>query len=142
MEVSDVRKRLRQRLTEAKQKAAERRTRHDEAARQYDEFLQRTATPVFRMFATTLKAEGYPFRVSTPAGSVRLGSESHADDFIELALDTSADHPEVIGRVSRGRGRRLLRYERPVNEGRAPAQLTEEDVLTLLLDEVVGFVQR
>ena len=142
MEVSDVRRRLRQKIEQAKQASAARRSRHDDAARQYDEFLDKTATPVFRQVAMSLKAEGYPFSVSTPAGSVRLGSDTSADDFIELALDTTGDSPEVIGRVSRGRGRRMVRSERPVREGHPIDALSEEDVLAFVLEEIAGFVQR
>jgi hypothetical protein len=142
MEISDVRRRLRIRLDQAKQAAAERRARHDEAGRHYEEFLQRTATPIFRLMAMTLKAEGHPFAVSTPAGSVRLASESNAEDFVEIALDATGDRPEVVGRSSRGRGRRVVKSERPIQEGREPSQISEEDVLVFLLDEVVPFIQR
>lgn len=142
MEVSDVRRRLRQAIEQARQAARERRVRHDEAARVYDAFLQRTATPVFRLVAMSLKAEGYPFHVSTPAGAVRLASESSAGDFIELALETAGDEPDVVGRVSRGRGRRMVHAERPIHEGRGPGELTEEDVLEFLMEEIVKLIQR
>ena len=142
MEVSDVRKRIRMALEQAKQADAARRGRRDEAARIYDTFLERTATPMFRKVAICLKAEGYPFSVSTPAGSVRLASDGAADEFIELALDAAGDEPEVVGRVSRGRGRRLVQSERPIREGRSVSALTEEDVLEFLASEIAMLVRR
>jgi hypothetical protein len=142
MEISDVRRRLRQAIEQARRASEERRVRHDEGARAYDRFLTTVATPVFKLVATSLKAEGYPFRVSTPAAAVRLGSDNANDDYIELTLDTTGDEPEVVGRVSRGRGRRLIRSERPLREGSPIDAITEDDVLEFLADEIVRFVQR
>ena len=45
MEISDVRKRVLETIDRAKRTAAERRTRTDEAAREYDVFLERLAVP-------------------------------------------------------------------------------------------------
>ena len=74
MEISDVRRRLTQTIERAKREAAERRARHDEAARDYAAFLERVAVPVFRQVANVLKTQGYAFRVFTPSDSVRLMS--------------------------------------------------------------------
>ncbi len=76
----------------------------------------------------------------TPADTVRLVSESASEDFIELMLDRSSDPPSVSGLVSRGRGRRLVTAERPVAEGKPIAEITEEDVLGFLIDEITPFV--
>lgn len=142
MEVSDVRKQLLQTIDRAKRAAAERRVQADAAARAYEEFLEKVATPVFRMFAMALKAEGHPFAVHTPAGGLRLASDRAGEDFIELALDTTIDPPAVIARVSRGRGHRVISTERPIREGTAVDRLTEDDVLEFLLGEIVAFVVR
>ena len=142
MEVSEVRKRFLQTVDRARRAAAEQRARADAAARTYEVFLEQVATPVFRMLSSALKAEGHPFAVHTPAGGLRLASDRAAEDFIELSLDTSADPPGVIARVSRARGHRVVSAERPVREGVAVERLTEEDVLEFLLAEIVPFVVR
>ena len=142
MEISDVRKQLLQAIDRAKRGAADRRTRADAAARSYEEFLEKVATPVFRMIASALKAEGHLFVVHTPAGGLRLASERSAEDYIELALDAAADPPAAIARVSRGRGHRVVSTEREIREKTAIERLTEEDVLEFLLAEIVPFVVR
>lgn len=141
LEVPDVRRRLRQAIAQAKQAAAARRADIDAADRDYQRFLERVAEPVFRIVAAALKAENHPFLIATPAGGLRLESERSREDFIELALDTS-EAPVVVGRVSRGRGRRMIATERPLREGAAVAELTEDDVLEFLLSEIAPFVER
>src|SRR5215207_7300869 len=106
MEISDVKKRVFETIQRAKRTAAERRVRTDEAAREFDVFLNQIAVPLFRQIAAVLKAEGRMFTVFTPSGSVRLMSDRSADDYIELSLDTTQTNPQVIGHASRGRGRR------------------------------------
>ncbi len=142
MEVSDVRKRLKQTIERSKREAVERRTRADAAAKAYEQFLEAIATPVFRLFATALKAEGHPFVVHSPAGGLRLASERSAEDYIELALDQSADPPSAIARVSRARGHRVVSTEREIRAATAIERLSEEDVLSFLLSEIVAFVTR
>ncbi len=142
MDIPEIRRRLRAAIERARREAAERRARSETAAHDYDEFLEQRAVPVFQTFASALAGEGLRFKVFTPAESVRLAAEGAKDDFIELALDTAADPPEVIGRVSRGRGRRMVTSEAPVREGTAVAGLTEEDVLGFLLREILPFVER
>ena len=142
MEVSEVRRRLRTAVEEARHAAAERRRRTADAARDYEEFLGQRAVPIFHQFAAALTGEGHLFKVFTPAGSVRLASERSHEEFIEIVLDDSADPPAVVGRTSRGRGRRMISAERPVRDGVAIAELTEEDVLTFLLQEITPFIER
>ena len=48
----------------------------------------------------------------------------------------------VIGRTSRGRGRRVNTAERPVKESVPIDQLTEEDVLDFLVTELAPFLER
>src|SRR5262252_8752777 len=111
MEISEVRKRIHATIDRAKQRAAERRARGDEAGRAYATFLDTVAVPMFRQVANVLRAEGYQFTVFTPSGSVRLMSDRAAEDFIELTLDTSGDQPQVIGHTSHRRGRRVMEHE-------------------------------
>lgn len=142
MEVAEVRRRVRGAIEAARRAAQERRARADRAARDYEAFLRGVAVPVFQLVASALAAEGFRFTVFTPAESVRLASESSPQDFVELALDGDADPPVVIGRTSRGRGRRLVTAERPVRESAAIAELTDDDVLAFLTREIVPFVER
>ena len=141
MEVSEVKRRVSEMMERARRAAAERRVRSDEAARAYEAFLQQTAIPVFRQVANVLKAQSYPFSVFTPSGSVRLISDRGAEDFVELSLDTSGDEPQVLGRVSRRRGGRVIEAERPVAGG-APQHLSDADVLSFLLKELEPFFER
>lgn len=142
MEVSDVRRRLRAAIESARKAAQERRLRADQAARDYEVFLRDTAVPVFHVFASALVAEGYRFKVATPADSVRLASESGPEDFIELALDSSADPPVVLGKISRGRGRRGVTSERPIKPVASVAELTDDDIVAFLVSEIPPFVER
>ncbi len=142
MEISDLRKRFKARIEQIKRESIERRGRIDAATRAYDRFLADIATPVFRMFASVVKAEGYPFAVHTPGGGLRLASERSAEDYIELFLDVAVDPPIASARINRGRGRRLVNLERPVREDTAVEQLTEEDLVEMLLEEIGPFVER
>jgi hypothetical protein len=139
MEISLVRKRLTETIERARKHAGERRGRNDQAARDFEVFLQKVAVPLFRQVANALKADGYAFTVFTPSGSVRLMSDRVAQDYIELTLDTADDAPRVMGQVSRTRGRRVLDAEHAIG---APDTLTEEAVLDFLLKELEAFVER
>ena len=142
IELPELRRRVRVAVELAKKNAAAKRERSDAASRDYEQFLSQVAVPAVQQFASALAGEGHMFNVATPAGSVRMTSVSGADDYIELVLDTTQDPPEVIGRVNRGRGRRVLTSERPVRERTAIADLTDEDVVTFLLQEITPFVAR
>lgn len=140
IEPSELRRRLRSAIDQARANAAARRARSDAAAADYDRFLAEVAVPVAQQFANVLSAEGHQFKVATPAGSVRLTSAGSSEDYIEITLDTFEDPPEVVGRTSRGRGRRMISSERPVRERTAIAELNQEDVAAFLLAEIVPFV--
>ena len=140
MEISEIRRRLRSAIDEARRDAAARRARSDAALRDYDTFLSVVAVPVVQQMASALSGEGHHFNVATPAGSVRLTAANSPEDYIEIALDTSEDPPEVVGRTSRGRGRRMITSERPVRDRTAVGELNEEDVLAFLLTEITPFV--
>lgn len=143
METSEVRRRLRAVLEQARKDAQERRARADTAEKEYAAFLEQRAIPTFHTVASVLGGEGHRFRVSTPARSVRLAAENTAStDFIELELDTTADPPVVIGRTNHGRGRRQESRERPIRLGAPIGVLNEEDVLEFLLEEISTFVAR
>jgi len=142
MEISDVRKRVRETLDRAKRTASERRTKTDEAAREYQTFLDAIAIPVFRQISTVLRAEGHQFSVFTPGGSVRLASDRSGDDYIELTLDTIGSEPRVIGHSKRSRGRRLNESEMPLGSGGPVRDLTEEEVLAFVLRELEPLVER
>ena len=140
MEIPEIRRRLRASIEAAKRDAQERRGRSDHAAKAYEEFLSERAVPLFHTVASALVAEGQRFKVFTPAGSVRLASEASGEDYIELVLDTTADPPVVVGRTSRGRGRRQIASERPVNDDIPIENLKDEDVLAFLLTELTPFL--
>jgi hypothetical protein len=142
MEVSEVRRRLRGAIDAARKGAQERRVRSDQAARDYEVFLRERAVPVFHTFASALVAEGHRFKVFTPAEAVRLALESSGEDYIELTLDSTVDPPVVLGRTGRGRGRRQVTSERPMKEQASIADLTDDDVLAFLLEEITPFVER
>ena len=141
MDISEVRRHLSETIERAKRAAGERRTHVDEASREFVVFLEQVAIPLFRQVANVLRVQGYPFDVFTPGGSVRLMSEKNADDFIELMLDTTGGEPLVMGHSRRGRGRRVLEFERPIAEGPV-RDLTEQQVLAFLLKELEPFVEK
>ncbi len=142
MEISDVKKRVFETIERAKRAAAERRARVNEAAREYESFLNQIAVPLFRQIASVLKAENHMFTVFTPGGSVRLMSDRSGDDYIELALDTTGPYPQVMGHSSRGRGRRVTESEAALGHGSPIRDLTEQDVLAFVLKELEPFVER
>lgn len=142
MEVSQVRKQLKTAIDAARDRAQQRRQRSGEAERAFAVFLEEIATPMARQIAGALKAEGYGFTVGTPGGGLRLAAERGRDDFIDIALDTSGDRPQVVGRISYSRGSRALDEERPIRPGAGPESLTEEDVLEFFLSALEPWLDR
>jgi hypothetical protein len=142
VEVSQVRRRLAAAVDRARKAAQARRERSADVQRAYEAFLADTAVPVTRMLASALKADGYLFTVATPGGGIRLISEKGRDDYIELALDTGVDPPEVIGRIRYSRGSRTIAEERGVKPGASPQAITEDDVLDFLLTALEPWLQR
>lgn len=136
-EVADVRKRVRYAIDQARRDSAERRERVAEAQRNYDTFLQSAAIPAFRMVANVLKSEGnLNFEVMTPSGGVRLQSERHREDAIEMELDTTADPPQPLVTITRARGSRLTQSDRSIKGSNPLARLTEDDVIDMLVEEL------
>jgi hypothetical protein len=142
MEISDVRRRVKETMDRARRAAVDRRARADEASHEYEVFLTELAVPLFRQIAGVLRAEGYMFNLFTPGGSVRLMSDRSSDDYIELTLDTTGPNPEVVGHSRRGRGQRVLESETPLLRGGRVRDLKEEDVLKFVLKELEPFVER
>ena len=141
MEVSQVRRRLTAAIEQARREALQRRERTSEAQRAYDVFLADVAVPVARMATSVLKAEGYSFTVATPGGGLRLISDKGRDDYVEIVLDTSANPPLVIGRISYARGSRTIAEERAVKTG-APQDISEEDFLDFLVKALAPWLER
>jgi len=64
---------------------------------------------------------------------VRLTNDRGRGDFVELALDTSGERPQVVGRITQSRGSRRLDEEQPIKAGALPSELTDEDLLEFLM---------
>ena len=141
MEVSDVRKRVKDTIEHAKRAVADRRVHVDDATREFGLFLDRIATPLMRQIANVLRAEGLSYTVSTPGSSVRLVSDRAPVDYIELSLDTSGRQAQVVIHASRSRGRRVTETETPIGGG-AVREIAEEDVLAAVLKELELMVER
>ena len=142
MEISDVRRRVAATIESARRGSVARRARIDEASREFAPFLDQVAVPLFRQVAQVLRAEGYLFTVFTPAGSVRLMSDTSAQDYVELQLDTSGDEPRVMGRSSRSRGRHVIELEETVGRPGPIRDVGEEDVLTFVQKATEPLVAR
>jgi hypothetical protein len=143
MDTGDLRKRILHALDAARKESAERRRAADEAAAAYERFLSEIAAPMIRQAASVLCAEKHRFTADTPAGSVRLSSETSAETFLEITLDASARPPQVIGRVSVARGRQhVLIEEHPIAKDKGVADLVEDDVAQFLVANVSKLVAR
>ena len=142
MEVGDIRKRVRHTIDASRRAAAARRVQVADAERDGAGILAGVVSPLFTVVAAALKAEGYRFRMLTPAGAVRLASEAASDDYIEVALDTLRDPPALVGRTSRSRGRRVMVDEAILREAAAIRGLTPEDLLEFILERLGPFVSR
>jgi hypothetical protein len=135
-DVALVRKRVKTAIEQARRDQAERRGRVSEASRAYQGFLESAAIPAFKMLANILKSEGLHFEVMTPAGGVRLQSERQRDDSIGMELDTTVDPPQPLVTITRVRGSRIVQSDRSIKGGHALAQLTEDDVIEMLMEEL------
>jgi hypothetical protein len=143
MDVSDLRKRILRALEDGRKDAAQRRTEVDAATRAYETFLLTIAVPLMRQAADVLKAEGQTFTIETPAGSVRLSSQTSPNTFLEFVLDAAGQRPQVVGRVSLARARHgHLVEEGPVAEHKTVAETSEEDVSAFLIANVSRLVAR
>jgi hypothetical protein len=142
MEISLVRKRVRQCIEHAHTSAAARRDANREAAAAWERLLAQVAVPLVQQIAQVLKAEGRAFRVDTPAGQVRLVAERSADDYIELALDTTGQVPVVVGAVNRTRGRDRVSDEHILASGAEIASLDDERLFEFFTGVLGPLVER
>ena len=142
MEISLVRRRIQAAMTTARDRAKQRRQKSDEAELAYVALLENVAGPLARQIVNALRAEGYAFTVSTPGRGLRVSLDQGRDDFIELALNTDADQPQVVGRIRRTRGSRTLDEERPVKPGAAPQDVSEDDLLEFLALALEPWLER
>jgi hypothetical protein len=131
-----LRKRLRNAIEAARRASVARRERATAASREYEEFLDTRAVPAFRAMANVLRAEGIPFEVMTPSGGVRLVADKSRDNLIELELDSTLDPPQPLLITVQSRGSRVLRTERLVKDGSPISQISEDDVVELLMEQV------
>jgi hypothetical protein len=131
-----LRKRLKSAIEAARRASTTRRERATAATRDYEEFLEQRAVPAFRAMANVLRAEGIPFEMMTPSGGVRLVADKNRDDVIELELDSSLDPPQPLLITVQSRGSRVLRTERLVKEGSPISQISEDEVIELLMEQV------
>ena len=106
METSDVRRRLRGAIDQAKRRAADRRAVADEASRVWAERLPEAVLPAFQGVLNALSGEGFKFTLSTPGETARLSPERSSAEFLEIALDTNRELPAVVLRSTGGRGSR------------------------------------
>ena len=142
METSDVRRRLRGAIEQAKRRAADRRAVADEASRLWAERLPEVVVPAFQGVLNALSGEGLKFTLSTPGETARLSPERSSAEFVEIALDTNRELPAVMLRSTRGRGSRTVEFEQVVAEGPEIAGLTQDVVVAVLIEGIVPFIER
>ena len=136
LDLGEVRRQLRLAIEAAKREAAAHRLEADEAAKSFESVLEQVAVPLFRQFTSALRAEGLLFRVVTPAGSVRIEAERSADNFLELALDTSKRPVATLLRRGYTRGHHIHADDRVVAEGPDLSAVTPARLLAALMDAV------
>ncbi len=162
METGEVNKRLKIATEQARARSSERRHQDAEATKAYETFLTHVATPLMKQLASALKAEGHGFTLFTPAGGLRLASDRQRDDFIELGLERGDTAPggtapgvtarddaalrdtslQVVAHVSHVRGSRTLTHTQPVKAGTPPGALTDEQLLSFLLEALRPWIER
>jgi hypothetical protein len=141
LEVAHVRNRLRHAIEGARQRAQARRQQTADAETAFARFLER-ATPLLRSLTGALRAEGQAFTLFTPEHALRLASDRSRVDFIEVTLDTSADPPAVMGRISWARGSRTRDEERALKPGVALDEISEEDILDFFLAALEPWLEK
>ena len=70
------------------------------------------------------------------AEGVRLQSERNREDAIEMELDTTSDPPQPLVTITRVRGSRVVQNDRSIKGSNPLVQLTEDDVVDMLLEEL------
>ena len=135
-DVAVVRKRVKSAIEQARRDQAERRGRVAEAQKSYDTFLETAAIPVFRMIANVLKSEGLHLR-SDDAGRRRAAAvraqprRRHRDGArYDRGSAAAARHDHPRARQPRVQTDRSIKGSNPL------VQLTEDDVIEMLLEEL------
>ena len=137
MELAELRQQILREIERAQAKAVEQRQANQVAHTAYAKFIVEVAAPLVRQTVQILRAEKQPLQAQTPAGSVRIASETSADDFIEFVLDTSVRPPRVLGRSSLSVGRHnVIVEESPIAPGVPIAELSDKDLLPFLLPAI------
>jgi hypothetical protein len=142
LELDQIRRRVQARLTEIKRSAVARRDNVAAAERAFEGFLSNVATPTLAAVAQSLSAEGYPYKVVTPGGAVRMVSDRSNRTYLEIRLDATGPVPQVVAEVGRERGSRVLADERPVGEGLPVDAVTDEHVLAVVVDAMGELIDR
>ena len=142
MEVSQVNKRLKTAIEQARARSQARRTAAASADKAFGVFLETVATPVARQVANALKVANIAFTLGTPGGGLRLAADRGRDDYIDFVLDATGDEPQAAARVSVTRGSRTIDEVRPIKAGAAIEELTEEDVLEFLVGALEPWLER
>ena len=142
MEVSQVNKRVKHAIEQARARAQARRNAAASAEKAFEVFLETVATPVSRQVVNALKVANIAFTLGTPGGGLRLAAERGRDDYVEFVLDASGEVPQAAGRVSISRGSRTIDEVVPVKPGTAIDELTDEDVLEFLVRALAPWLER
>lgn len=141
-ETADIVRRVRRAVAGARAAAVGRREQVTAAETEGQAMLEGLVAPLFKKVASVLAAEGHRFSVSTPVGAVRLSRNASADDFVEVALDTSHEPPALVGRAAWVWGQRVRQDERIVAEHPEIGLLTADAVLDYLLAAIAPLVER
>lgn len=142
IDIGEVRRQLRLSIEAIKREAAAHRAEASTASEQFDPVLEQVAVPLFRQFTNALRAEGFLFRVQTPARSVRIEAERSGDNFLELTLDTERRPVAVVLRRSYTRGNHVFTDDEVIAEGGDLSAVSPAALLEALLRQVAPLVGR
>jgi len=142
LELGQIRRRVQVRLSDIKQAAAGRREKVSAAERAFAPFLSNVAFPTLSAVAQSLSAEGYPYKVTTPGGAVRMTSDRSRRTYVEIRLDTTGAAPQVVAEMGRERGSHVFTDERPVAAATPIEAITDEQVLAELLELLPELIER
>jgi len=141
MEISDVKRQVREAMAAAKRSSAERRTRLDDASRAWAVVRERIVVPMSHQVAQVLSAENIRLQVSTPGDRVLIASEARPDDYVEVSLEAAGGDAAVVVRVNRTR--ESVTEERELVRGAAAIDaLEEERLLEALLAGLAPWLAR
>jgi SpoU rRNA methylase family enzyme len=143
MEPSVLRRRVKEAIEAARQGAAARRATGDAASLAWRAARETVVVPAWQQTVQVLRSEGYLLQVSTPSDTVRVSSEKHPQDGVEVALETGSQGPFLLQRVTTSRGREVMSDERVAVAGTETiAALTEEQAVALLLSALAPWFER